>query len=109
MSGGLVGMSAPHPFVELSPNDRQLLKDITVSVNHSESAQAGILRRFERIPQTSESIADITHSTATFRDQAKFILRETKPGREQSLALTALEEAKFWTNQAIALNAEQTA
>lgn len=73
------------------------------------SANDEILRRFERIPQTSESIADIVHSTATFREQAEFILRETKPGREQSLALTALEEAKFWTNQAIALNAGASA
>jgi long-subunit acyl-CoA synthetase (AMP-forming) len=42
------------------------------------------------------------------RDQAKqfaaYILATTMPSREQSLALTKLEESVFWANAAIARN-----
>jgi hypothetical protein len=42
------------------------------------------------------------------RDQAKnfaaYVLAATIPSREQSLALTKLEEAVFWANAAIARN-----
>lgn len=36
------------------------------------------------------------------KDAAERITELTAPGREQSLALTKLEEAMFWTNAAIA-------
>lgn len=35
---------------------------------------------------------------------ADAIVQETPPSREQSLALTAIEEAVFWANAAIARN-----
>jgi len=41
----------------------------------------------------------------TIRDKARelayLITRSSEPGREQSLAMTALEEAVFWANAAI--------
>lgn len=42
---------------------------------------------------------------ALFVGTANEILEVTKPGREQSLALTALQEAAMWTNAAIAMTA----
>ena len=35
---------------------------------------------------------------------ARYIVRQTPASREQSLALTKLEEAMFWANAAIARN-----
>jgi len=43
-----------------------------------------------------ESIRDQVHEVA------KYLLANTPPGREQSLALTKLEEAVMWANAAIA-------
>lgn len=40
-------------------------------------------------------------------DMAKDIVRVTPKGREQSLALTHLEEAMFWANAAIARNTKR--
>lgn len=41
---------------------------------------------------------------ALLRDAARRIVEHTPSGREQSLALTKLEEAMFWANAAIARN-----
>ena len=41
---------------------------------------------------------------AIARDFASHIIRHTPSSREQSLALTKLEEAVFWANAAIARN-----
>lgn len=41
---------------------------------------------------------------AIFRDLAHYIVAYAPMGREQSLALTALQEAQMWTNAAIACN-----
>lgn len=68
------------------------------------SRRAGILARFERKELDPETVRGIANSTSHFRDVANLIIKGTKPGREQTLALTALEEAKFWTNQSIAMN-----
>lgn len=38
------------------------------------------------------------------KELAGLILHETPPSREQSLAITALEEASIWANAAIARN-----
>ncbi len=38
------------------------------------------------------------------KEFALFIVENTPSSREQSLALTALEESVFWTNAAIARN-----
>lgn len=41
---------------------------------------------------------------STAKDFAQFIVSSTPASREQSLALTKLEEAVFWANAAIARN-----
>lgn len=69
-----------------------------------DKVKADILARFERRNLAPETIKAIENSTSVFRSTAKYILEVTKPGREQSAALTALEEAKMWTNQSLALN-----
>ncbi len=63
-----------------------------------------VLARFTRKRLSPPAISAIEGSTSTFLSMAQFILVATEPGREQAAALTALEEAKFWTNQSIALN-----
>lgn len=40
-----------------------------------------------------------------FKLMAHVIVNSTKPGREQSLALTALQETSMWTHAAIAMDA----
>jgi len=39
-------------------------------------------------------------------EAALALMNETKPGREQSLMVTALEEAMFWANASIARSPE---
>lgn len=41
------------------------------------------------------------------RETARFIVERTPVSREQSLALTALEEAMFWANAAVARNEKE--
>ncbi|MBG6106574.1 hypothetical protein [Frigoribacterium sp. CG_9.8] len=62
-----------------------------------------VLSRFDTLANEAAAAA-LHQSRARFSLQAGFILDNTHVNREQSLALTALEQAKFWTNQAIALH-----
>lgn len=99
-------------YIVFSPEDRQLIADIQASVRTGLTIAADqrkreeILARFERKTLTDSALRGIENSTEKFRAFAELILDNTKPGREQSAALTALEEAKFWTNQSLALNGE---
>ncbi len=68
------------------------------------SARSDILDRFTRQSLGTAQIRAIESQTQDFHILAEDILDHTRPSREQSLALTALEEAKFWANQAIALH-----
>jgi hypothetical protein len=63
-----------------------------------------ILHRFDTLKPTVDALRDMRDMRLDFQVIATVILAVSKPSREQSLALTALEEAKFWTNQAIALH-----
>lgn len=64
-----------------------------------------IHRRFTNVPPKSEATADLLdHVTRELIGLGEWILRETPECREQSLAITALEEVSFWTKKAIALN-----
>lgn len=67
-------------------------------------SREAILERFTRQQLQGETIAAIETSTSVFHAAASFVVDRTKPSREQSLALTALEEAKFWANQGLALH-----
>lgn len=67
-----------------------------------EGRKADILHRFAHFDLTQAQKDRIDSNGGMFSAIAGVILHQTKPGREQSLALTALEEAKYWTNQSIA-------
>lgn len=54
-------------------------------------------------PQVGERYAEIR---AQLRQSAIFICESTPVSREQSIALTKLEEAMFWANAAVARNDE---
>lgn len=61
-------------------------------------------RRFNFHPPSSEEVANRHQKVRLVcRDAAREIVELTgPPSREQSLAITALEEAMFWANGAIA-------
>jgi hypothetical protein len=61
-----------------------------------------VLHRFDTFTISEDQRLALEGSRRTFHAHAEFILTISKPGREQAAALTALEEAKYWTNQAIA-------
>jgi len=61
-----------------------------------------VLARFERKNLPPEAVAKITANTAAFRTFAEAVLAMAPAGRELSAALTALQEAMFWTNEAVA-------
>lgn len=66
---------------------------------HSFEDLASRLGRQSPTPEDLSAMESIRSSAIGFG----FVLIDlTKPSREQSLALTALEEAKYWANQALA-------
>lgn len=70
--------------------------------------RAGILARIENDfvyhPPHGDQIERYAAIRAQILKSARFIANNTPPSREQSLALTSLEEAMFWANAAIARN-----
>lgn len=61
-----------------------------------------VLARFERKALPVEAVAVIEANSAAYREFAERVLAMAPAGRELSAALTALQEAKFWTNEAVA-------
>lgn len=61
--------------------------------------------RFDLHPATEETGPKMDRMRATLKEAARQVAEHTPPGREQSTALTKLEEALFWANAAIARNA----
>ena len=61
-----------------------------------------VLSRFDTFDITPAQAAEMQIQREQFQQRANGILDATKSSREQFLALTALEDAKYWTNQAIA-------
>lgn len=72
------------------------------STQHRQEVTARFTRQNLDQGEFAGQIAAIETSTDVFRAIAKHILDTTLVNREQALALTALEEAKYWTNQSIA-------
>lgn len=64
--------------------------------------QKDLGRRFSHHPPGEGGT--VSHEGVRFvcKEAANYILRSVPPGREQSLALTKLEEAMFWANAGIA-------
>ena len=55
-----------------------------------------------------KTLEEIDALTYTYVSLATTLIMETPPSRELSLALTALEESKFWAVRAICLNGIRT-
>jgi hypothetical protein len=69
-----------------------------------ELGNVGLRHRFMHHPPKTADVTDRHDSVRTIcLEAAEVILEETGPSsREQSLAITKLEEAMFWANAAIA-------
>lgn len=68
----------------------------------TKAAKEEVLRRFDSFDLTEGQKEGLAHSRVHFKIFADKILNSTHAGREQALALTALEEAKYWVNQSLA-------
>jgi hypothetical protein len=55
-------------------------------------------------PQTPEVAETLDRATQMFIDVGEWIVDNVPPGREQSLALTQLEQLSMWTKAGIARN-----
>jgi hypothetical protein len=55
-------------------------------------------------PRDDEQAATYAEIRETFRKLAHWLVSKTPSSREQSLAMTKLEEAVFWANAAVARN-----
>lgn len=64
---------------------------------------AQVAERFRRKSLSESQISTMTVQQNAFGELARAVTVYTLPGREQSLALTALQEAKFWANEAISM------
>ena len=60
-----------------------------------------ILQRFEPRELTTDATDTVTDLHARFREFADQLLTITPTGRELAAALTALQEAAFWSTEAI--------
>ncbi len=61
-------------------------------------------RDFTYQPPNGEQVARMASIRQECKNLAAKILQDTPPSREQSLALTSLEEVSMWCNAAIARN-----
>lgn len=59
-------------------------------------------RRFNHHPPDTDRIEKHQGIRTAFKYVAQVVVVQTPSSREQSLAITALEEAAFWANAAIA-------
>lgn len=60
-------------------------------------------KRFDHHPPTGPKVELHQTMRTTYKAVAR-VVAELPPSREQSLAITALEESMFWANAAIARN-----
>ena len=63
---------------------------------------AELNKRFDLHPASPATAPKMDRMRATVKETARQVCDHTPPSREQSLAITALEEALFWANAAIA-------
>jgi hypothetical protein len=69
----------------------------------TDDAAARIDRAFTyHPPKGDEQVDRYTRLRSLYRELAKAVVEMTPPGREQALAMTALEESSMWGNAAIA-------
>lgn len=70
---------------------------------------AAVRRRFETTPPTQLQALQMSSNRSEFAELAETVEHQGPPSRERSLALTALEEAKFWANQALMMDQQPDA
>jgi hypothetical protein len=66
--------------------------------------QAEVERRFTYHRPEGQKVTDHDDIRLEFKEFAEALSRRLPPGREKSLAFTALEESSFWAHAAIARN-----
>ena len=76
--------------------------EIEADRNAREARAALVADRFKRFPLNDVAIARIENMTRKFIQFAEQLSQSLPEGRSTSLAFTALQEAKFWANDAIA-------
>jgi len=64
-------------------------------------------KRFDLHPATAITGPTMDSLRTCHKSLAAMVTELTPPSREQSLAITALEEALFWANAAVARNTEE--
>ncbi len=75
-------------------------------VNRQPSSANAFDSRFDPIAVDAEAAGQLVALRNAAKHMAQTIARSSNPSREQSLAMTALEEASFWANRAIAMASE---
>jgi hypothetical protein len=70
----------------------------------TESQKAEIAKRFTYTPPKADQPDRYNDIRSEAKALAITIIRQTPPSREQSVALTKLEEVVMWANAAIARN-----
>lgn len=68
----------------------------------NETQTADLANRFTYHAPFGDQVERYGELRGAGHELAQLVLRNTPPGREQSLALTNLEQAIFWANAAIA-------
>ena len=61
-------------------------------------------RLTNQVPRTATVADTFDDLTAALIELGTYISRTVPPGREKSLAVTALEEVSFWAKKGLALN-----
>ncbi|MHB9105766.1 MAG: Acb2/Tad1 domain-containing protein [Armatimonadota bacterium] len=77
--------------IQYTPDEKMLNRIDGDFTYHAPIAEKNQVRRYAEIRERA-------------REYAVFLLTQTPPSREQSLALTHLEEVVMWANAAIARN-----
>lgn len=75
---------------------------MTYPIRTKDQHVAEVESRFIPTPLSATQVQEIEDVTQQFQYFARYIAEETPAGREQSLALTALQESMFWASDAIA-------
>lgn len=73
-------------------------------VHYESQISHRVANDFQHHDLNEEQLVRLGNLGAQFRSMAETVVYRTPASREQSLALTALEEASFWASAAIARN-----
>jgi len=86
-------------------NEREL-GEATAAMQPPQGSGEEVLSRFSYKRPSETGAARHVRLTRYFEEVASLVLEVVPPGREQSLTLTKLEEAKMWASAGVARNPE---